>query len=251
MKIGFSSIIAAYDPFDWVFNLEDTGFSGWEIVCEGDMVLTKELREKIESVHESTDLDLTIHAPFSDLNIASINYPIWKETIRQTRMCIDNAPDRVDIITVHPGHLSPLGAQMPEKAWERIIEAVRILADSAIDRGISISLENMVNIPWMFGRFAHEITGLYETIDRENSCITFDIGHAHLTESIEDFFEVEFSHIHAHDNHGKSDEHLAIGKGTIDWARIKEGLKDYKGNIVIEARSFEEGVESYNYLTSM
>ncbi len=34
------------------------------------------------------------------------------------------------------------------------------------------------------------------------------------------------SHIHIHDNHGMSDEHLALGDGTINWnGSAKQFLK--------------------------
>ncbi|MDY6966210.1 MAG: sugar phosphate isomerase/epimerase family protein [Halobacteriota archaeon] len=251
MNIGFSSITAVYDPFDWVYELEDIGFTGWEIVCEGDMRLTKELRKRIESFHESTNLDLSIHAPFSDLNLASINYPIWEETVRQIRSCIENSPDRAKVVTIHPGHLSPLGAQMPEKAWKQMVEALKKLTKCAVDRDITLGLENMVNINWLFGRFPHEIDGLVETVNSGNMGITFDIGHANLTDSIDEFLKLDFIHVHAHDNFGKTDEHLSIGKGEIDWRRVIDGLNDYKGSVVIEAKSLEEGKESFKFLNTL
>ncbi|MBC8140638.1 MAG: sugar phosphate isomerase/epimerase, partial [Armatimonadetes bacterium] len=43
-------------------------------------------------------------------------------------------------------------------------------------------------------------------------------------------------HVHVSDNKGKSDDHLAIGAGTIDWKRELKTLKTsgYDGTITLE-----------------
>jgi len=53
------------------------------------------------------------------------------------------------------------------------------------------------------------------------------------------------SHIHLHDNHGFSDEHLALGEGTIDWELVGSAVKTgYSGVTVVEGRSLEEAKKS-------
>jgi sugar phosphate isomerase/epimerase len=48
-----------------------------------------------------------------------------------------------------------------------------------------------------------------------------------------------------HDNHGVSDEHLAVSEGTIPWAVVGPCIaRDYHGIIVVEGRSLEEGKKS-------
>jgi sugar phosphate isomerase/epimerase len=48
-------------------------------------------------------------------------------------------------------------------------------------------------------------------------------------------------HIHIHDNHGQSDEHLPLGAGTINWEKVgREIAARYSGTIVIEGRSLDE-----------
>ena len=251
MNIGFSSITAAYNPLDCVFELEDVGFSAWEIVCEGEMAMNKRLQKKIVSIKESTNLEITIHAPFSDLNLASVNQPIWKESLKQIKSCIELSFGLTNIVTVHMGHLSPIGSQIPEKAWNQMITALQKICDLADDLGIVIAVENMINIPWLFGRYPHEFTNILEKVGKDNIGITLDIGHANLMGLIDEFLNIEFIHVHAHDNFGESDEHLPIGQGLIDWKNVVKGLKDYKGIIINEAKSFEDGKESYNYLTSL
>ena len=42
--------------------------------------------------------------------------------------------------------------------------------------------------------------------------------------------------VHAHDNHGRSDEHLAPGAGFIDWNRVLTELDQtgFHGGIILE-----------------
>ncbi|MBM3233891.1 sugar phosphate isomerase/epimerase [Candidatus Pacearchaeota archaeon] len=67
-----------------------------------------------------------------------------------------------------------------------------------------------------------------------------DIGHANLyKKKINDFikkFHKKLVHIHLHDNHGKEDEHLPLGKGNIDIEKVIRELRkyDYDGTITLE-----------------
>ena len=61
----------------------------------------------------------------------------------------------------------------------------------------------------------------------------------------------KISHIHIHDNMGKKDEHLPLGKGTIDWKHVMKKLSDYKGIFVTEMSSVEEGIESLEFLRKL
>jgi sugar phosphate isomerase/epimerase len=53
------------------------------------------------------------------------------------------------------------------------------------------------------------------------------------------------NHIHIHDNHGSSDEHLALGEGTINWKNVGKAVASgYSGVVVVEGRSLEEAKKS-------
>ena len=75
--------------------------------------------------------------------------------------------------------------------------------------------------------------------------LTFDVGHAHISSTAEDqTVAVEFirrwgariGHVHVSDNHGKRDEHLPLGKGTVDWNGVMAALMDtgYDQTITLE-----------------
>lgn len=250
---SFSSSKLVDRPFDWAYQLEDLGYSGWEIVNEGRQKLTPENLAEAKQIAETTDLVITIHLPYSDLNLASMNQPIWEETVRQMKACLSLACDFARLAVVHPGHLSPLGMQMPDTAWSQNITGIRQICDHAADLDMKIAVENMVNMPALLGRRPEEIAGILETVDRENVGFIFDVGHANTNGNVENFLKLKdiMIHAHMHDNHGERDEHLPVGNGTVPWNKVAAGLKDYKGRIVTESRSLEEGQRSVNRLKKL
>ncbi|ABK14154.1 MAG: sugar phosphate isomerase/epimerase [Methanothrix sp.] len=244
--ISFSSSALVDRPFDWAYQLEDLGYTGWEIVCEGMQRLTEDNVDEARRIAETTDLVITLHLPYSDLNLASVNQPIWEESVRQMKSCLTLAADFTELAVVHPGHLSPLGAQVPERAWEQNILGIRSICDHAEDLGITIAVENMVNIPTLLGRAPFEIVGIMDTVDRENLGFTLDVGHANTNGNLKEFLQLRerITHIHIHDNHGERDEHLPVGSGTVDWRLVFSSLNGYRGRYVTEARSLVQGQTS-------
>jgi sugar phosphate isomerase/epimerase len=143
--------------------------------------------------------------------------------------------------------------QMPDSAWSQNITGIRQICDHAADLDMKIAVENMVNMPALLGRRPEEIAGILETVDRENVGFIFDVGHANTNGNVENFLKLKdiIIHAHMHDNHGERDEHLPVGNGTVPWNKVAAGLKDYKGRIVTESRSLEEGQRSVNRLKKL
>jgi len=119
--------------------------------------------------------------------------------------------------------------------------------------GIKFQAETLKKLVEIAKRY--EITLLYEPIDTKKDSLKnvlailnsvqglyfhLDIGHANLfNKSVIKFikqFHKKLRHIHLHDNHGKTDEHLPIGKGNINFQKIMGGLKKYgyDGTITLE-----------------
>lgn len=242
------------DPFGWAYTLEEVGFDGWEIVHEGKQVLDDQNIRKMREVCETTGLAITIHLPFSDLNLGSLNQPIWDEVVRQLTSCVSVASEFASLMVVHPGYLSPLGMQMPDLAWQQNILGLQQLCDFAGDLGVRIAVENMPRMEFILGKEPAEMAGMIELVDRNNLGMTLDVGHAHTNGLLSEFIGMkEIVHVHIHDNKGRRDEHLPIGKGTIEWESVAgELFRRHRGcRFVIEARSVAEGRESLGYLRGM
>ena len=242
----FSSSAKVWDDISWVYGIGEMGYAGWEIVGDGNYKLDNpECFKRIEEVIAGTDLGITVHAPYGDLNLATLNDPIWHESIRQVCTCIDYASRITDRVTIHPGYLSPVGKLMPQKVWELQKEALRQIGKFAVDRGVLACLENMIGVKEFLCRVPDELIGMTEGI--EGIGMTFDFGHANTMGIVDDFLSRvdKASHIHIHDNNGLSDQHLALGDGTIDWSKAGKMIaRDYAGVVVIEGRSIEEAKKS-------
>jgi sugar phosphate isomerase/epimerase len=246
LKPYFSSSSKVWDDISWVYGIEEAGYAGWEIVGDGNYHLTDPVCfSKIEEVIASTHLGITVHAPYGDLNLATLNDPIWRESIKQICSCIESASEITDRVTIHPGYLSPLGKLMPEKVWNFQKEALRQIGKCAEEHSVLACLENMIGVKEFLCRLPEELIGMTEGI--EGIGMTFDFGHANTMGKVADFLAVvrKAHHIHIHDNNGMSDEHLALGEGTIPWAKVgKKIAAEYKGVIVIEGKSIDEAKKS-------
>jgi len=246
LKPYFSSSSKVWDDISWVCGIKDAGYEGWEIVADGNYRLEKpENLKKIKEVIASTGLGITVHAPYGDLNLATLNDPIWRESIRQIEVCIENAANLTDRVTIHPGYLSPAGKLVPQKVWELQKEALKRIGKCAAEHGVLACLENMISAKEFLCRDCGELMGMAEGI--EGIGLTFDFGHANTVGKVPDFLKNVGSanHIHVHDNHGEHDEHLALGNGTIDWHRAGKTIAaKYRGVVVVEGRSVEEAKKS-------
>jgi sugar phosphate isomerase/epimerase len=246
LKPYFSSSAKVWDDISWVYGIEEAGYEGWEIVGDGNYRLDNPgCFKKIREVIATTKLGVTVHAPYGDLNLATLNDPIWRESIRQVCTCIKYASELTDRVTIHPGYLSPVGKLMPQKVWNLQKEALRQIGKYAVEHSVLACLENMIGVKEFLCRVPEELIGMTEGI--EGIGMTFDFGHANTIGKVNDFlpYTGKADHIHIHDNHGMSDEHLALGDGTINWNTVGKAIAaNYKGVVVIEGRSVDEARRS-------
>ena len=74
-----------------------------------------------------------------------------------------------------------------------------------------------------------------------------DVGHHHVFARIplpEWLFYLSprrHIHFHFHDNSGRADDHLAMGKGSVDWPAVKAAIRslDCPFSIALEPKSLE------------
>ena len=264
-KISFSSVDATSNPAEWMYRLEDAGFQGWEIVGEGMQKVEGEFKARVKEIYETTNLVLSLHAPLSDINIASVNERIWEESIRQIKECIENTYEFIaDICVVHPGVFSPLSIQMPEKAIQKAIEGLTTLSEFAAERGLRIAVENLPSSNMLMGRYPDELIQIVRGVNMDNLGLCLDVAHANTTKTLDEFLtikakaedmdiwgyaltwrmrirqktldefltikakaeDMDIIHLHTSDNFGADDLHLPLGKGNQDWKKVLNGIND-------------------------
>ncbi|HJJ36461.1 MAG TPA: sugar phosphate isomerase/epimerase [Methanocorpusculum sp.] len=251
MKFYFASSSKIWEDPAWVAGIAEAGFDGWEISADGNYRLDREESFRaVKKTIEETGLPVTVHAPFSDLNPASVNAPIWEETVHQLERTIEIAAELTDTVVIHPGYLSPISRYDPSPAWQAHKQACIRFGETAERVGISACLENMPALDDFYCRDADELDGFIEGTGMK---AVLDIGHANTNANLDRFCKIilpKAYHMHIHDNHGGRDEHLPVGEGTIPWNKIMPRiLKEYTGKImVVEGRNPEEGKRSLAFL---
>lgn len=241
MNVYFSSALIDVKQLEQLANV---GFQGCEVIAEGPQKFDQDLISFVEYAESSFGLGISVHTPFSDLNIASLNAPIWLETLRQIEASIKGLADHARIFVIHPGYVSPLAAFCPEKALVKNKLALTRLVRFAKEYHVTVTVENMVNVDFLLGRFPHEI----EEMRLNGLGFTFDVGHANTANAIDPFSKMQIDHVHLHDNNGQADEHLPLGLGNINWEQTMLVFRHYKGIFVLESKTLDEGIQSLSYL---
>lgn len=187
------------------------------------------------------ELSCTIHATFMDLNPGSVDRAVREVTrqrVEQTLDCAEILGAR--IVVFHPGYSRlTYGSAIP--VWVANTVAFWQQQQSRIRQaGCMVALENI------FEEEPSTLLQVLEQLDRSLFGHCFDTGHFNMftTVSLDEWFSVLGGFViesHLHDNHGLADEHLPVGEGEIDFAKVTELLKQYAPQAVwtLEAHSKE------------
>jgi sugar phosphate isomerase/epimerase len=127
------------------------------------------------------------------------------------------------------------------------VESLRQLLPTAERLGIGLMVENAE------GDDADALAPVFDALPTVG--LHLDIGHANIgagrrshTASLLARYAGRLKHVHLSDNKGRSDDHLAIGAGTIDWRRELRTLKasGYDGTITLETFYGDSSLISYS-----
>ena len=245
MKLGASTLAGIeYDLKYALEFIEDLGLEYAEIVHQYPSEIVD------VEILESFNLKYSIHAPFMDVNIASLQSESRKNSIEQIKNSIDLANEiGAEAVVVHPGSASFLAHKyFLDKVYETSNESIRELGEYSADLGVLTTIENM---PDFNGMLYKNMEDLHELLVSLDMTMTLDIGHAnHVGYPPEAIYFDSIKHIHAHDNFGDDDAHLALGEGSIDLKAIINNLEDKKfdGIYIIEVNDLDSVKKSYEYM---
>jgi sugar phosphate isomerase/epimerase len=233
-------------------SLEDSGFGCCEILFPEREPLDRQTKNLIDEVSDTTNLRLTAHLPFKNINIASEYQYVQESSTELLTRVIDDISDYVDLVTLHTGYAS-FGTGSLERAVENNILSLTRICDHADQYEILVGAENATNERNMVGKTFREMEQLIRGVGRGNLGITLDIGHANITGNIEDYLDQRelIVEVHAHDNFGYMDEHLAIGEGKISWGPVYDKIKDWECPLVFEQATLADGLKSMKFLQGL
>jgi len=246
MKLGLSLLFTLGKPLRKALEVLpralDAGVEVIELVDEALHSLRGRKIDMVIKAFSGLDVSISVHAPFVDMNIGSPYEPMRRFCILRHFKSME-AAKRIGATSwvFHPGLRTGITHHYPGVEWRSTMRSLRELYGRAEELGLEALLENGPEpFPFVlkkvedFERLFSEVGG---DIDIK---LAFDIGHAHICGQVGEFirsFGPHIRYVHAHDNDGKSDLHLGIGKGTVDWPSVVEELKSigYGGPVVVES----------------
>jgi sugar phosphate isomerase/epimerase len=179
---------------------------------------------------------VSVHGPLGNASLASINPGIWRESVRQYVGAIELAHDiGASVLVVHPGDLRD--ARFFTDFTRLAKEALGRLARRAEELGVILAVENCGPYHAGVDRTAADLRSLIARTSSPHVRACLDIGHAAVNRNAVELVEMlgkHIVHLHVHDNHGRRDEHLPVGRGTIDFTPLAPILADFEGLVIAE-----------------
>ena len=212
--------------------------------------LDPELLERTADGFRTAGLSLTVHAPFLDLNPGALEPYVFEATAIRYRQTLA-AADRLGakLVVFHPGYeywkyggRDQLWLDASLEFWPTIIELAEQFE-------LRLALENI------YETIPDTLVQLLDTLDSPLFGHCFDAGHWRLfsDQTLDDWFAAlahRTIHLHLHDNVGTGDDHLPVGEGDIDFARLFRLVERLPAapSMTLEARSSEEAERSLKNL---
>jgi sugar phosphate isomerase/epimerase len=235
-----------------VEKIPKTGARYVEVVDDGAHVLDEKRVLALKSVSDSYDVEYTVHAPFTGINISLQDKALLNATMKRLKESIVNSADLDCRLWVfHPGMTAGISMFYPGMDWTRNLESVRLLSKFAREHGLKTAIENVME-PFVLKSVA-EFKRFYIELNEEVG-LALDTGHANLIGEVDSFLRElsnKLAHVHAQDNLGKVDQHLGIGYGSINWQNFADLLKktSFDGIVIVESvEHIEESMQKLKQL---
>ena len=206
-------------------------------------------RDKVKDMPFST-----LHGAFLDITVFSDDPKIKAVSDLRVRQSMDAAKALgVKGVIFHTNYMASFLSDRYRDNWV-IRNYEYFLGIMKEYPGREIYMENMFDEdPELLKRLAEK----FEVGGQFGVC--FDYAHAHVFgkgASIEKWCEdlsPYIMHVHINDNDLKEDQHLAVGKGSIDWKAFKDNYNKYFGDasVLLEVRGYDRIKDSLDYIKAL
>jgi sugar phosphate isomerase/epimerase len=215
-----------------------------------DRFSMKEFEDVAKQIQEK-GLSTTLHAPYLDLSPGSLDSEVRSVTRRRFQQVLALVPIfQPQTVVCHTGydHQRYWGLK---DAW--IKKSLRIwvwLSEEIEKQGSLLMLENV------YEQSPQEFLDLYERLSDQHVGFCLDTGHMAAFSNVDlptwlQGLGEHIQQLHLHDNLGNQDDHMALGKGQIDFKLLFEYLKGRKADppiVTIEPHREEDLWPSLEYL---
>jgi len=240
LKLGVSSLFAIVKGFNYLLREVEPhagSFEVLEVLDEARTSLNGPRVEELRDLARSLGVELSLHAPFLDVNPASLSPSMRRASLKHLARSLEKAGRLECAVWVVHGGLYP-HRRVRGLAQRLALSSLSKLAAVGEEVGVEVMVENS---PAFEGCLFTEAREVVEALEgRVKLCL--DLGHANISRQVDEFLALAkgiIGHVHAHDNDGRRDLHLTPGEGSIDWRRVLKALREggFKGAVVIETAS--------------
>jgi len=209
---------------------EEDGPDFWEVIDEGVHEL-ESARVRALTELATVGKRVAVHGPIYSWEYANLATERGRRDLLRMKRSVEASAEAEAVYWVfHP----PLKRKV---SMELVDDSIIRLYDYAHSVGLRAVLENPFGVDYALYK-AEDFSEFY----RRTSCdlpLAFDTGHAYIEGELEGFLNLvsKFGVVHASDNHGREDEHLAVGDGSVPWDRVISVLREaeFYGEFTVES----------------
>lgn len=202
----------------------------------------------------SRGLSITLHGPFFDMSPGSVDPVIRSATRTRFEQLLELVPlFNPKTVVCHAGYEWKRYGYLRAEWLRNSLALWDWLAGRLNRHNCRLMLENV------YEDGPRELLPLFQKLASAGVGFCLDTGHqsAFSQSSLDLWIDVLGEHlgqVHLHDNHGRRDDHLALGQGNIDFPSLFKRLKALEGSppvITLEPHNEEALEPSLAYLESV
>lgn len=201
----------------------------------------------VRELAAATGVGATVHLSYVDLNLASLSPTARRAAVDRTLQGLEYA-HAVDAHcgVLHPGRVyirHPLVDPLVLEALDASLAALRGSDVPVALENIALSADDAAPDPALHRDFTVR-HGLGNCLDFGHAFIQENREGRPLTEEYLKTMTPQLIHLHVHNNHGATDEHLPTDEGGIDYAGLIGHIADFDGTICLEIATGEAGIRA-------
>lgn len=186
-------------------------------------------RNAIAGALSDSGLGLVCHLP-TFVSTADLTESLRLASVIEMRRSLDVAFDLgAKKVVLHPSMAGGMGAFVLATAKAYAFDFLAEMVEAARELSITVCLENMFP-RCLLGVLPEDFDEIFRLFP--SLMLTLDTGHANIDSQrqsrllgLVERFGDRIGHLHFSDNRGKRDDHLPVGKGSVDFAGLVRRLK--------------------------
>ncbi len=218
--------------FDYIEIAMDPPLAHYSILSESQKAITRSLT--------ANGLGVICHLP-TFVTTADLTESLRRASITEMHRSLSVAADLgAKKVVLHPSMVSGMGAFVIETVKGYAFDFLAEMSSAAERLDMTICIENMMPRNRL-GVEPDDFDDIFSAFPQ--FMLTLDTGHANLADHagnrLNNFvkrFADRLGHLHFSDNFGRLDDHLAVGKGTVNFTELIKKIKaaGYDDSLTLE-----------------